>query len=88
MEEWGAGVRRDIEEDGGGAGRKRYVNLKGGVAKATQKALKCNGFLTSLLTTLHLWTPEVTISLYFTCKTNHRTRRTQPGKHLLIAYDL
>ena len=60
-------MRRDIEEDGG-AGRKKYVNLKGGVAKATQKALKCNGFLTSLLTTLHLWTPEVTISSYFTCK--------------------
>ena len=38
MEECRAGVRRDIEENGGGAGRKKYVNLKGGVAKATQKA--------------------------------------------------
>ena len=88
MEECGAGVRRDIEEDGGGAGRNKYVNLKGGVAKAIQKASKCNGFSALLLTTLHLWTPEVTISSYFTCKTNHPTRRTQPGQHILIASDL
>ena len=65
-----------------------YAKSIGGVEKVIKLVGKTARFLTSLLTTLHLWMPEVTISLYFTGKTNHRTRRTQPGKHLLIAYDL
>ena len=73
MEECGAGVRRDIEEDGGG-GRKKYVNLKGGVAKATQKASKCKGFLTSLLTTLKFWNSGIHNETFELLLAGHKLR--------------
>ena len=49
---------------------KTQAKAIGGVEKVIN-LVYTDGLLISLLTTLQVWTPEATISLYFTCNTTH-----------------
>ena len=52
----------------------KHAKSMGGVEKVIKLVQTTNGFSTSLLTTLQVWTPEATISSYFTYYTSYPTQ--------------
>ena len=75
-EEEEAGGRREEGREEAGRRRRKQKCPKsmGGREKVSKYITKTNGFLTSLLITLQVWTPEATISLYFAYETTHPTQ--------------
>ena len=61
----------------------KHAKSMGGVEKVIKFVSKTDRFLTSLLTTLQVWTPEATISSYFAYETSNPTQgghRTDNGQ--------
>ena len=65
-----------------------HAKSMGGVEKVTKLVAKTDGFLMWFLTTLQVWRPEVTISLYFAYETSHPTQGGHRTPYTLIASEV